>query len=207
MRDCQWKGFCKSGYKQLPWKGPSNRVCDCLLGKMCVRKSLCEWSPVNGWMRIDTSERVLGKWSLFEMAHIKLGVIGCWWQFGILFFVTFMRIVGNSWLASCKVVEETGVPGENHRLTPSHRQLSHMSRPGFEPRQRWETACSQWQHLRPHGRQSRPAGDRLHFKDDLWQSRTSAYTVLRNTVCGVFISACFSLHVLFTLSHNIILWA
>ena len=33
------------------------------------------------------------------------------------------------------VVEETGVPGENHRLTLSHWQLSHKPRPGFEPRQ------------------------------------------------------------------------
>ena len=31
-----------------------------------------------------------------------------------------------------------------------------MPRPGFEPRQRWETACSHWPSLRPHGRQSRP---------------------------------------------------
>ena len=34
--------------------------------------------------------------------------------------------------------------------------LSHMSRPGFEPRQWWETAYGQWRRLRPHGRQSRP---------------------------------------------------
>ena len=26
----------------------------------------------------------------------------------------------------CQLVEETGVPGEDHRLTPSHWQLSHM---------------------------------------------------------------------------------
>ena len=31
-----------------------------------------------------------------------------------------------------------------------------MPRPGFEPKQWWETACSQWRCLRPHGRQSRP---------------------------------------------------
>ena len=30
-----------------------------------------------------------------------------------------------------------------------------MPRPGFEPRQWWKTACSQWQRLRPHGCQSR----------------------------------------------------
>ena len=33
-------------------------------------------------------------------------------------------------------MEETGVPGKNHRLTPSHWQLSLMPKPGFEPRQR-----------------------------------------------------------------------
>ena len=32
------------------------------------------------------------------------------------------------------VSEETGVPAEKHRLTPSHWQLSHMPRPRFEPR-------------------------------------------------------------------------
>ena len=49
-------------------------------------------------------------------------------EFGfVLFFVTFMPIVAK-----------TGVPGENHRLTPSHWQLSHMPTPWFEPRQRWE---------------------------------------------------------------------
>ena len=31
------------------------------------------------------------------------------------------------------VLEETGVPGENHRLPPSHWQLSHVLRSGFEP--------------------------------------------------------------------------
>ena len=29
-----------------------------------------------------------------------------------------MPIVANSWLASCEIVEETGVPSENHPLTP-----------------------------------------------------------------------------------------
>ena len=32
-----------------------------------------------------------------------------------------------------QVVEETGVPDENHRLTLSHRQLFHLPRLGFEP--------------------------------------------------------------------------
>ena len=41
-------------------------------------------------------------------------------------------------ISQLKVVEETGVPGENHRLTPRHWQLSHMPRPGFEPWQWWE---------------------------------------------------------------------
>ena len=31
-----------------------------------------------------------------------------------------------------QLVEETGVPGENHGLTPSHWQLSHMSWVGFK---------------------------------------------------------------------------
>ena len=31
------------------------------------------------------------------------------------------------------VVEETRVPGENNRQTPSHWQLSHIPQPGFEP--------------------------------------------------------------------------
>ena len=51
-------------------------------------------------------------------------------------------------------MEETKVPGENHRLTPSHWQLSHMPRPGFVLMQWWETACSQWRRLRPHGLKS-----------------------------------------------------
>ena len=53
-------------------------------------------------------------------------------------------------------MEETRVPGEKHRLTPSHWQLSHMSRPEFEPRQWWKIACSQWRRLRPRGHQSGP---------------------------------------------------
>ena len=53
-------------------------------------------------------------------------------------------------------MEDTGVPVENHCLTSSHWQRPHMPRPGFEPRQWWETARSQWRRLRPHGRQSRP---------------------------------------------------
>ena len=32
-----------------------------------------------------------------------------------------------------EVVEATGVFGENHRLTPSHWQLSHIPRPGSNP--------------------------------------------------------------------------
>ena len=52
-----------------------------------------------------------------------------------------------------QLVEETGVPGENHRLTTSHWHLFHMPRVGFEPRQWWETASSQWQSLRPHSHQ------------------------------------------------------
>ena len=51
---------------------------------------------------------------------------------------------------------ETGGPGENHLLTTSHWQLSHMPWPGFEPSQRWETAGSQWQRLSPHGILGRP---------------------------------------------------
>ena len=31
-----------------------------------------------------------------------------------------------------QVVEETGIPGKNQHLTPSHWQLSHMPWPGFE---------------------------------------------------------------------------
>ena len=34
-----------------------------------------------------------------------------------------------------KLVEETGVSSENHRETPSHRQLSHMPREGHKPGQ------------------------------------------------------------------------
>ena len=39
-------------------------------------------------------------------------------------------MVANSW-----IVEETGVPSENHCLASSHWQLFHMPRPGSEPSQ------------------------------------------------------------------------
>ena len=45
------------------------------------------------------------------------------------------------------LVEETTVPGENHRLTPNHWLLSHFPQLRFEPRQWWETASSRWQRL------------------------------------------------------------
>ena len=51
-------------------------------------------------------------------------------EFGISFFVTLMPIVFVT--SQLKVVEEIGVPGENHRLTPSHWQLSHVPMPGCE---------------------------------------------------------------------------
>ena len=50
-------------------------------------------------------------------------------------------------------MEETEVPREKHRLTLDHCELSHMLRSDFEPRQWWETASSQWQHLKSHGHQ------------------------------------------------------
>ena len=46
-------------------------------------------------------------------------------------------------LRHLKLVEETGVSAENPRPTPSHWQLYHIPRRGFEPRQGWETALSQ----------------------------------------------------------------
>ena len=57
-------------------------------------------------------------------------------------------------------MEETGVPWENYRLTPSHWQLSQLFEPlrlGFEPRH-WgrETAHDQWQRLRPLGYDGMP---------------------------------------------------
>ena len=54
-----------------------------------------------------------------------------------------------------EVVEEleSGVPSENQRLTPSHWQLSHMPRSGFETMQWLEIACSQWHGLGPDGHQ------------------------------------------------------
>ena len=52
-------------------------------------------------------------------------------------------------------MEETGVPGENHRLTQSHWQLPLMPRPVFEPIQLCKIACSQRWLLRPNGHQSR----------------------------------------------------
>ena len=38
----------------------------------------------------------------------------------------------------CKVVEETGVPAGNHRITPSHWWISHMPLPGSQAV--WENA-------------------------------------------------------------------
>ena len=52
----------------------------------------------------------------------------------------FCHIAAKSWLARCNWWREAGVPAENHRLTPSHWQLSHLPRPRFGPRQWWETA-------------------------------------------------------------------
>ena len=52
-------------------------------------------------------------------------------------------------------VEETGMPGENYRLAPSHWQHTHMLRLGRKLRKWWETASTQWQGLRPHGHQGR----------------------------------------------------
>ena len=45
----------------------------------------------------------------------------------------FCHFTANSWLASCGEGEGTGVPGETHRLTPSHFKLSHMPQLGFSP--------------------------------------------------------------------------
>ena len=45
---------------------------------------------------------------------------------------------------------------ENHRLTASQCQRSHMFRVGLEPRQWRETASSKWQCLRLHSHRGRP---------------------------------------------------
>ena len=50
-------------------------------------------------------------------------------------------------------MEENGVPGQNHRLIPSHWQLSRIPLVGFRLGQWREIASSQWQRLRPHGHQ------------------------------------------------------
>ena len=57
-------------------------------------------------------------------------------DFGIWNFI-FRHIFGNCGLfvtSQSDVVEETIVPGENHCLTQSHWQHSHIPRPGLEPR-------------------------------------------------------------------------
>ena len=59
------------------------------------------------------------------------------------FFVTFMPYWGYFVTSQFYAVEETGLPGKDHRLTPSHWQPSHNPMPVFEPRQWRETACSQ----------------------------------------------------------------
>ena len=73
--------------------------------------------------------------------HLEFGI----WNLGFHFF--FCHIAAKSRLAS--------LPGKNQRLTPSHWQLSQL---GFKPRQWWETASSQWQHLRPHSYRGRHSG-------------------------------------------------
>ena len=79
-----------------------------------------------------------------------------------------------------QVVEETRVPGENHRLTPSHWQLSHMPRPGFEPRQWWEIACSQWQTALLHVVRT---GDMAHIAG-------KCNSILANQSCICYATSC-----------------
>ena len=74
-------------------------------------------------------------------------------ELGISFFLhLFCHITLR---ASCNLWRKPHT-GENHRLTQSHWQLSHMPRVGFKPGQWWKTASSQWQRLRPHRHQGRP---------------------------------------------------
>ena len=56
-------------------------------------------------------------------------------QFFEFCFSSVYAILGLIHDLPVKVVEETGVPGENHCLTSSPWQLSHIPRPGFKPRQ------------------------------------------------------------------------
>ena len=129
-------------------------------GEACRRMS-CRQPPFNqGHVFISTKHTPLPK-------H--------WPGYSSLSFVTniqnlefrFSSHLCQLWLirVSSRGVSSGGVPCDKHRLTPSHWQLCRMPRLGFEARQWWDTACSQWRSLIPHGHQSkRTSGRKLTDK-------------------------------------------
>ena len=87
----------------------------------------------------------------------------CRSEFGILIFPTFSTIL--SWLAGCNwwrkleyLVKSTVQPqvAGNFLTCPSRDS---------NPRQWWETASSQWQHLRPHCHHGRPLNGIISIND------------------------------------------
>ena len=86
-----------------------------------------------------------------------------WWGSG----TWILNFVFSSLFSALLQPVVIGVPGKNHRISPSHWQLSHTPHPRFEPRQWWETASSLWRRLRPHRHQGRPASSCWSY--DFWQ--------------------------------------
>ena len=110
-----------------------------------------DWSVVYGRKSQRTSKKYCltsKHWQLPYITKQGFEPRQCWKSFEFCLFSSTNGLVKVArYHKSLQVVEVTKVSGENHRLTPSNQQLSHLTWPGFKPRQWWDTVSSQWLHL------------------------------------------------------------